>query len=95
MRQEEIQLLRELAKEKLQISMDEKNLENRELWICTNDLHMKKPPVYIDEMCWNEMNVDQELTLQTEDEFCRKLELELRKEIYLWKHMPGNMVVNP
>lgn len=95
MRQAEIQLLRELAKEKAEISMDERNRENRDLWICTNDLHMKKPPVYIDEICWNEMNVDEELTLRTEDEFCRKLELQLRKEIYLWKHLPGNMVVNP
>lgn len=39
------------------------------------------------------MDTDGELKLETEDKFCRKLEEQLKREIYLWKHLPGNMVV--
>lgn len=93
--QKDIEILRELGKQKAELAFDKKNEENRMLWTAANDLHMVKPPIYINEVCWNEMNVENELTLRTEDTFCRKLEEELRREIYSMKHMPGNMVITP
>jgi hypothetical protein len=50
--------------------------------------------VWINEICWNEMNVDDELTLQCEHPWARDQEDGLRKTIYQWKHLPGDMVVN-
>lgn len=95
MQVKEIQILRELAREKMEIAADPQNEVNKKLWTDANDMKMSIPPIYINEVCWNEMNVDDELTLQTEDPLCRKLEDQLRKEIYSWRHMPGNMVVSP
>jgi hypothetical protein len=40
------------------------------------------------------MNVDNELTLTCENQWARDLEDKLRKTIYQWKHMPGDMVIN-
>lgn len=90
----DMEILRELARKKVEIATDPKNKMNETLWQRANDLHMIKPPVYINEVCWNEMNVDNELTLLTKDPFARRLEEELRREIYSWNHMPGNMVVS-
>jgi hypothetical protein len=50
--------------------------------------------VWINEICWNEMNVDDELTLQCEHPWARNQEDGLRKTIYQWNHLPGDMVVN-
>jgi hypothetical protein len=49
----------------------------------------------IDQVCWNEMNVDNELTLECEDAECREYEDQLRKILYQWKHFPVDMVVEP
>jgi CRISPR/Cas system CSM-associated protein Csm2 small subunit len=91
----DILILKALAQEKLEISSSEKQFRNIRLWTDTNDLHMTIPPVYIDEIPWHEMNVNDELTLQTSNPYYRSIENSLRKEIYSWKHMPGNMVIKP
>jgi hypothetical protein len=64
------------------------------LWRDLNDLKSKRPMVYINEIPWHEMNVDNELTLTCENQWARDLEDKLRKTIYQWKHMPGDMVIN-
>jgi hypothetical protein len=90
-----LQVLRELAREKAEIAANPKQSENIRLWTDTNDVRMTKPPVFINEIPWNEMNVNDELTLLCEDKFLRLVENGLRQEIYHSKHMPGNMVVTP
>jgi hypothetical protein len=51
--------------------------------------------VMIDQIPWHEMEVDGELTLGTEDDFCRRIETALRRTLYCWRHMRGDMVVEP
>lgn len=51
--------------------------------------------VMIDQIPWHEMNVDDELTLQTEDPFCQGIETVLRRTLYKWRHMRADMVVEP
>jgi len=92
---EDIKILRELGKQKMEIAQGLIQQENITLWTGTNDLKMTKPPVFINEVPWHEMNVEDELTLRAQNPFCKQLELELRKELYTWKHMPGSMVINP
>jgi hypothetical protein len=41
------------------------------------------------------MNVDGELTLRTEHPWARELETRLRRTLYQWRHLPGDMIVNP
>jgi len=50
--------------------------------------------VWINEIPWHEMNVNDELTNQTINPWAQELEQKLRRTIYQWKHMPGDMVIN-
>jgi hypothetical protein len=87
--------LRELAKKNAEYAADPINEKRKKQWISVNKLNGVKPMVWFDEVCWHEMNVDDELTLRTEHPFCRQIEAELRQQIYLWNHMPGDMVIEP
>jgi len=71
------------------------NEHRRELYRKTNNLEKAKPTVHIYEIPWHEMNVDNELTLRTKDPFCQGIEMDLRRILYSWRHMQGDMVVEP
>lgn len=88
-------ILRELAKKTAEYAADPVNEERKRLWTKCNKLEAERPMVWFDEVCWHEMNVNDELTLRTEHPFCRRIEAELRQQIYLWNHMPGDMVIEP
>jgi hypothetical protein len=60
-----------------------------------NNLQRAKPTILIYQEPWNEMEVDGELQLRCEDGFCRGIEVGLRRTLYSWRHMPGDMVVSP
>ncbi|MEI6142374.1 MAG: hypothetical protein WCP85_24075 [Mariniphaga sp.] len=64
------------------------------LWQKMNDLKQERPMVWINEIPWHEMNVNDELTLQTSHPWARELETNLRRTIYQWEHMPCDMIVN-
>ena len=88
-------ILRELAKKVAEIAALPVQEETRKLWKALNGLKPIHPMVLIDQVPWHEMDVDGELTLQCEDEFCRDLEASLRRTLYAWKHMRVDMVVEP
>jgi hypothetical protein len=92
---QEKQILRELATSCAEIASLPINQERKSLWRRLNDLQPVRPLVWINEVCWNEMGFDDELTLRTESPFCRRIEADLRKTIYQWRHMQGDMVVEP
>lgn len=58
-----------------------------------NNGERAKPTVLIYQIPWHEMDVDGELALKTQDPFCRNIEQSLRRTLYCWKHMPGDMTV--
>lgn len=93
--QNDKEILRRLAAEVAEIGALPVHQEKKELWKKLNGLERVKPLVYIYQIPWHEMNVNDELILQTESEFCRGLETSLRRTIYQWRHMPGDMVVEP
>jgi hypothetical protein len=68
--------------------------EKAGLWRKLNDLESARPMVWINEIPWHEMNVDDELTLRTTHPWARELETRLRRTLYQWRHMPGDMVVS-
>jgi hypothetical protein len=68
--------------------------EKAKLWQKLNDLESVRPMVWINEIPWNEMNYNDELTVQCEDAWARDFELNLRQTIYQWKHMPGDMILD-
>ena len=89
------EILRELAKAYYAASKQDRNDERRRLHTASNDLHMIRPVVLIDELPWNEMNIDGELTLQCGDPFLRSIEDHMRKTLYKLRHLPADMIVKP
>jgi len=92
--QKDKDILRKLAGEVGEIAALKVHKEKERLWWKLNGLESERPMVWINEICWNEMNVNDELTLQTEDAWARDQEDQLRKIIYQWKHLPADMVVS-
>ena len=91
----DIKILRYLGEKYAKIAHLPIQKERIEMWKRLNDLNRVKPMVWINEVCWNEMDVDNELKLQTSSDFCQRIELELRRTIYQWKYMQVDMVVKP
>lgn len=89
------EILRKLAALKAEIASLPDHAQNIRRWTALNDLQPERPMVWINEICWHEMNVDDELTLLCQGEWAREQEQVLRREIYQWQHLCGDMVVNP
>ena len=88
-------IIRSLAIEIAEIAALDIHEEKRKLYRAVNGLNMIRPVVLLDELPWNQLNGDGELTLKCEDEFLRGVELNMRRTIYKWKHCPGDMIVEP
>ncbi len=92
--QKDTELLRALASEVAEIAALPVHREKAELWRRLNDLDSVRPMVWINEVCWNEMDADGELALRAEHPWARDQERELRRTLYQWRHLPGDMIVN-
>ena len=88
-------IIRSLAAELAEIASMPMQEQKRAMWRKLNGLKGDRPMVMIDQVCWNEMNVDDELTLRCEDPECRGYESFLRMTLYQWKHFRVDMVVEP
>ena len=89
------EIIRRLAGAVAEIAALPVQEHKRSLWRKLNGLKPQRPMVTIDQVCWNEMNVNNELTLACEDRECRGYEDRLRKLLYQWRHFPVDMVVEP
>jgi hypothetical protein len=90
---EEVDILRRLGEKIANIAILPVQKENRILWTGLNDLASPVPVVWINQIPWHEMNYNDELTLLCREEWARNLESRLRRIIYQYNHMPGNMVI--
>jgi hypothetical protein len=88
-------LIRELAGRTAEIAALPVQEEKRRVWRRLNGLKPGRPMVMIDQVCWNEMEVDGELALHCADPECRAYEQQLRRTLFQWKHFPVDMVVEP
>jgi len=93
--QKEIDVLKRLAHEWAEISNLPGHKEKARLWQKLNDLESERPMVWIDEIPWHEMNYNDELTIQCSNSWAQSQEELMRRTIYQWKHMPGDMILNP
>ncbi|MCK5821736.1 MAG: hypothetical protein KAH17_07615, partial [Bacteroidales bacterium] len=91
----EIDVLRRLAEQWAEIAALPVHQEKAILWQKLNDLKSIRPMVWIDEIPWHEMNFNDELTLRCKNSWARNQEDLMRKTIYQWNHMPGDMILNP
>ncbi|OPZ86582.1 MAG: hypothetical protein BWY76_00887 [bacterium ADurb.Bin429] len=88
-------ILRDLASRYAEIAALPAQAEKAALWRKLNRLEPVRPLVWINEIPWHEMNVDDELTARCTDGYARQIEGDLRRTLYQWRHMPGDMVLDP
>lgn len=86
-------MLRELGRKIAEIAALPIQNQTIACWKAHNSLKPVRPMVMIDQIPWHEMDVNGELTLRCENEFCRGIENQLRRDLYRWKHMPADFVV--
>lgn len=86
-------ILRNLAETVAEIAALPIQKQMAAAWTQLNQRERSRPLVWINEIPWHEMNVNGELTLQTSNPLCRQVEEQLRRTIYLWRHMRADMVV--
>jgi len=91
----DVQVVRELAKQYAEVAALPVQEKKRALWRKLNALKPARPMVMIDQVCWNEMNVADELTPRCADPECRGYEMFLRRTLFQWKRFPVDMVVEP
>ena len=95
MKSNDLTVIRGLAERVARLAELPVQEEKRELWRGLNAGRPSRPMVMIDQICWNEMDVGDELTPRCEDPECRGYETELRRILYRWEHFPVDMVVEP
>jgi len=88
-------ILRDLANKIADIASLPVQEEKKQMWKKLNSLKSVRPLIWMDEICWHEMDVNGELDLATSTEFSRRIEASLRQTLYQWNYMPGDMVVEP
>jgi len=95
MNRKDTAVIRELAVRTAEVAALPIQEEKRELWRRLNARKPVRPMVMIDQICWNEMSIGDELVLRCEDEEARGYEHHLRYTLYKWDHFPVDMVVEP
>lgn len=87
-------MLRELAKQYADLAALPLNKKREERIRRVNGLGKNlRPPVWINEIPWNEMNIEGELDLHCEGEEAQKIETFFRQTLFRWKHFQADMIV--
>ncbi|MBQ6824845.1 MAG: hypothetical protein IJN82_06260 [Clostridia bacterium] len=92
--QEDIALLRQLAKKYMGYATLPCQKQTKALWLALNRREMQKPMVLIDQMPWKELE-DDSLRCTIKDPYWRSVENTLRRYLYKWEHLPVDMVLPP
>ena len=86
-------VLRPLAEQYAAIAALPVHREKARLWSRMNELRSVRPMVWITEVPWHEFNKGSaELTVQCRAPWARTVELELRRQLYQWRHLPVDMI---
>lgn len=91
----QINIVQELARKVAEIAALPVQQKTIALWKANNAKKPVRPMVMIDQIPWHEMDVNGELESRCTDLFLRNLEIELRRTLYRWKHIPVDFVVEP
>lgn len=89
------EILRSLAGQIAQIASLDVQKETAELHRAVNSLRMIRPVVLLDELPWNQLNGNGELTLQCQDPYLRNIECGMRRTLWRWNHCRGDMLIEP
>ncbi|MEI8079295.1 MAG: hypothetical protein WCH61_06680 [bacterium] len=86
-------VLRRLAARVAEIAALPCQRETAAAWARLNRRQPGRPLVWINELPWHELNVNDELTLVCQDPDWHAVESALRMTLYQWAHLRGDMVV--
>ena len=75
------QIIRELAKQYMELVHSEKHQRAAKRMLDTNDLKVVRPPVLVDEIPWYQMDMDGELACRCEDPRVREMEGYFRRHL--------------
>ena len=90
---EEKAIIRELAKQVRDLASLDLNNERIKRIREMHSLKPVRPPVWIDEIPWHEMDIDDELVLRCTDKEAQSMENYFRRILYRWKYIQADMVV--
>ena len=92
---EDRDVLRGLAEQIAVIAALPVQKEKAELWRRVNDREASRPVIWITEVPWHEFSADtDELKPRCRAPWAREIEIELRRTLYQWRHMPVDMIVS-
>lgn len=89
------EILRELASAYMEAANEPVNTERRERAYATNGLQAVRPLVWIHELPWHELNIDDALTLRCEGALAREIEQFLRRSLLQWRYFQADMILEP
>ncbi|MCL2494131.1 MAG: hypothetical protein FWE98_00560 [Oscillospiraceae bacterium] len=84
-------ILRPLAQAYAQAAAEPRNAERRALHIASNDLHMARPLVMLDEIPWQQMDIDGSLACRCDDPDLHGVEWWMRRQLFQYRRFPGDM----
>jgi hypothetical protein len=90
---EDRSILRELAKAYRELAERDENRERINRIKAMHRLEPVRPPVWIDEIPWHEMDICGELALRCVSEAGKEIEAQFRRTLYRWKYIQADMVV--
>lgn len=93
MNNKDIDVLRALAGEMAALAVLPEQQVLKRQWVALNRLEMERPLFTIDQVPWHEMNIDDALTCRVEDAFFRKVETDMRRQLYKWKYMRDDLLI--
>ena len=93
--QKDKSIVSELAKQIAEIAALPVMEERRRQWRALNALKPERPMFTVDQICWTEMNVNDELTPRAESPAARWHEQQLRMALYRHRHLDDDEVIEP
>lgn len=91
----EISIIRELSKRYMEIALSDRHIKMRQRFRDSNDLKIVRPPLIIEEIPWQQMNIDGELDCVCENEELRNMEFELRTALFREKYFRCDNYIEP
>ena len=89
------EILRALGQQYMEAASEPRNAETVKLWRALNGGRMERPMVNIDQLPHHELDVDDSRTCHVEDPFWRSIERTMRRELYMYRNFPVDMVIEP
>ncbi|MCQ2430290.1 MAG: hypothetical protein MJ192_08170 [Clostridia bacterium] len=94
-RAKDIQVVRDLCKQYMEIAMNDRHVRMRQRFRDTNDLKLVRPPLIIEEIPWQQMNYDHALDCVCEDAELRNMEYGLRVALFRDKYFRCDNYIEP